>query len=105
MILLVVNITTLICICAALMLKNVLILSGIVDVLPVVIWRFLFIWYKSLDVVIKWNGDINYNSYFKVTRGPGLVVPGKAVYCHLYCLIYLCLILCSSYPLLITVLE
>ena len=41
----------------------------LMDVLPVVVWRFLFKWYKSLDVVIKWNGDINYNSYFKVTRG------------------------------------
>ena len=31
----------------------------LMDVLPVVIWQFLFKWYKSLDV-IKWNGDINH---------------------------------------------
>ena len=26
-------------------------------------------WYGALDVVIKWNGHIHTNSYFKVTRG------------------------------------
>ena len=29
----------------------------------------MYKWYKSLDVVIKWNGVIHYDSYFKVTRG------------------------------------
>ena len=29
----------------------------------------MYKWYKSLDVVIKWNGVIHHDSYFKVTRG------------------------------------
>ena len=39
------------------------------NVLPDVHWRFLRKWYSVLDVVIKWNGSIQSNSYFKVTRG------------------------------------
>ncbi len=39
------------------------------NVLPDVHWRFLHKWYSVLDVVIKWNGNIQPNSYFKVTRG------------------------------------
>ncbi len=39
------------------------------NVLPSIHWRFLRKWYTVLDVVIKWNGTIQYNSYFKVTRG------------------------------------
>ena len=38
-------------------------------VLPDIHWRFLRKWYGALDVVIKWNGHIHTNSYFKVTRG------------------------------------
>ena len=41
----------------------------LMGILSDVEWRFLFKWYKSLDVVIKWKGFINYNSCFKVTRG------------------------------------
>ena len=37
--------------------------------IPEVEWRFLYKWYKSSDVVIKWNGQIHQSSYFKVTRG------------------------------------
>ena len=37
--------------------------------IPEVEWRFLYKWYKSSDVVIKWNDQIHRSSYFKVTRG------------------------------------
>ena len=41
----------------------------LIDILSETEWRFMYKWYKSLDVVIKWNGVIHYDSYFKVTRG------------------------------------
>ena len=41
----------------------------LIDIISETEWRFMYKWYKSLDVVIKWNGVIHYDSYFKVTRG------------------------------------
>ncbi len=71
-----VNILILICLCAAQMLKfffDFIWHDGqfykLYNVLPDVHWRFLRKWYGVLDVVIKWNGNIQPNSYFKVTRG------------------------------------
>ena len=39
------------------------------NVLPDIHWRFLLTWYKTLDVVVKWNGVVHKDTYFKVTRG------------------------------------
>jgi len=39
------------------------------NVLPDAHWRFLRKWYSNLDVVIKWDGYIDYSTYFRVTRG------------------------------------
>ena len=41
----------------------------LINVLSDVHWRFLRKWYKRLDIVIKWNGIIHKQSYFKVSRG------------------------------------
>ena len=39
------------------------------NVLPDIHWRFLLTWYKTLDVVVKWNGVVHKDTCFKVTRG------------------------------------
>jgi len=41
----------------------------LLNVFPVILWRFLYNWYSRLEAVIKWDGIIHHQYQFKVTRG------------------------------------